>query len=64
MMMMPVMNGWEFLAAQKGDPTIAGVPVVVVAAIGSNQEDTANAAAVMKKPIEMQALLDTVKQYC
>ncbi len=32
-LMMPVMDGWEFRREQRRDPTIAGVPVVVLSAL-------------------------------
>src|SRR3989442_228935 len=32
-LMMPVMNGWEFLAVQRNDERLNKVPVVVVSAI-------------------------------
>ena len=31
-LMMPVMDGWEFRAAQRADRAIAGIPVVVLTA--------------------------------
>ena len=31
-LMMPVMNGWQFLEAQRKDPGLASVPVIVVTA--------------------------------
>lgn len=63
-LMMPVMNGWEFLAAQKGDQALANIPVVVVTAAGKDKEKSVEAAGYIKKPVELQSLLDTVKQYC
>lgn len=63
-LMMPVMNGWEFLAAQKGDLALANIPVVVVTAAGKSKENSIEAAGYIKKPVELQSLLDTVKQYC
>lgn len=63
-LMMPVMNGWEFLNAQKNDPALADIPVVVVTAAGKDKEKSVDAAGYIKKPVELQALLDTVKQYC
>ena len=63
-LMMPVMNGWEFLAAQKGDQQLAGIPVVVITAGGKDKDNTLDTAGYMQKPIELQSLLDTVKQFC
>jgi CheY-like chemotaxis protein len=59
-LMMPVMNGWQFRAAQRGDPEIALVPVVVVsAAVGSGLD----AVAYLHKPFDLLDLLSTVGQY-
>jgi CheY-like chemotaxis protein len=63
-LMMPVMNGWEFLTAQRADESIAKIPVVVVTAVGGNGRDTLKTAGYLKKPVELQSLLDAVKEYC
>lgn len=63
-LMMPVMNGWEFLEVQKSDPKIARIPVVVVTAAGKEKERTVSAAGFLKKPIELDTLLATVARYC
>src|SRR5687768_13520104 len=31
-LMMPVMDGWEFLAARKEDPRLASIPITVISA--------------------------------
>ena len=33
-LMMPVMDGWTFLAAQQADPILASIPVIVMSASG------------------------------
>ncbi|MCM2276479.1 MAG: response regulator [Oligoflexia bacterium] len=63
-LMMPVMNGWEFLDAQRSDPALASIPVVVVTAAGKDKEKTVGAAGFIKKPIELEVLLEVVKRYC
>src|SRR4051812_37667489 len=37
-MMMPVMNGWEFLQMQRQDEILATIPVVVVSAGGEKAQ--------------------------
>ena len=32
-LMMPVMDGWEFRRRQQADPTVSGVPVIVLSAL-------------------------------
>jgi CheY-like chemotaxis protein len=62
-LMMPVMNGWEFLEAVKDDVALATIPVVAVTAFGDRVKDI-EVRAVVKKPFELDALLRLVKQYC
>jgi CheY-like chemotaxis protein len=61
-LMMPVMNGWEFLATRRQDPQLARVPVVVVSATG-NPTQLGGATAFLRKPVDMQRLLEVVHQY-
>ena len=65
-LMMPVMNGWEFRTVQQQDPSLSPIPVVVLSADGRIQEKAASidAASYLKKPIEFDLLLDTIKHYC
>lgn len=65
-LMMPVMNGWQFRAAQIADPSIAAVPVVVLSGAGNVPRETAaiDVAGYLRKPIDLDALLATVKRYC
>lgn len=62
-LMMPVMDGWDFLKAQKRDITIAPIPVVVVSAV-ADRVKSVGATGMLKKPIDLECLLKTVKQYC
>lgn len=58
-LMMPVMDGWSFRAEQQRDPSIAGIPVVVVSAVSDlgTRAGTLKAAALLAKPPEMDALV-------
>jgi two-component system chemotaxis response regulator CheY len=66
-LMMPVMNGWEFRAAQQDDPILAQIPVVVISA---DRDVAAKAAALqvpryLAKPVNLDVLLDMVRaHYC
>ena len=60
-LMMPVMNGWQFLEALRGRPTLAQVPVVVVTASPSA---VAGADATIRKPFDLDDLVTTVGRYC
>jgi CheY-like chemotaxis protein len=58
---MPVMDGWQFRAAQKARREWADIPVVVVSAHENLKEVAAIAPrACFKKPIDLDALLRTL----
>ena len=63
-LMMPVMSGEEFRAEQLRDPTLASIPVVVVSAHASAEERAAllGAAGCVKKPFEIEDLLEQVRR--
>lgn len=64
--MMPVMNGWEFLKArsQLGDTLIA-TPVFVVSANATADEvRRSDAKGYIKKPIDVELLLKIVRDNC
>ena len=64
-LMMPVMNGWQFRAAQASDPKIAGIPVVVVTAAGTRDDIPAiQADAWLSKPVDLDRLLATIGAIC
>jgi CheY-like chemotaxis protein len=62
-LMMPVMNGWQFLEARKKDSVIADLPVVVVSAV-AEQAQGAGATEIMRKPPDIDTLLETVAHHC
>jgi CheY-like chemotaxis protein len=62
-LLMPVMNGWEFRAAQAADPRLASIPVVVVSATeqaATETEPPLQPTAHLRKPITVEELLDVV----
>lgn len=65
-MMMPVLDGWQFRAAQQSDPELAAIPVVVLSA-----HDDAGAAAkqmacagYLRKPVDFTTLLALLHDHC
>jgi CheY-like chemotaxis protein len=58
-LMMPVMSGWQFRSAQREDPSLSGIPVVVLSATYEQPEDLAVAAS-LRKPIDIDRLLEVV----
>jgi CheY-like chemotaxis protein len=61
-LMMPIMNGWEFLAARRNDPRLRNVPVVVVSAAGDPKR-LGEVTAFLRKPIDIRRLLQVVQEY-
>jgi CheY-like chemotaxis protein len=63
-LMMPGMNGWQFREAQKADPELAGVPVVVLSAVATEPwSDMEDVSARFPKPFNVGALLAAVGRY-
>jgi CheY-like chemotaxis protein len=60
-LMMPVMNGWEFLAAIAKDPLLQEIPVVVLTA--AEQAAVPGAMEVLIKPMDLKELLRIVERY-
>jgi len=62
--MMPVMDGWTFRAKQREDPRLASIPVVIFTAHASARDvaEKMGAAAFLKKPVDLEALLATVRR--
>ena len=63
-LMMPIMNGWQFRSAQKEDPALAAIPVVVISAVVPDHAPPIDANAYMRKPLDLDRLLTTVRTFC
>lgn len=62
--MMPKMNGYEFRAEQLKDDSINKIPTVVFSAAGRfDEEDAFQFTATVKKPLDLQRLIDLVKMH-
>ncbi len=62
-MVMPAMNGEEFVAAISSDSALHMIPVVLISAF----PEVANkvvAKSFMRKPIDLDALLNVVRHHC
>jgi CheY-like chemotaxis protein len=58
---MPVMNGWDFLAAWQCQPVSRAVPVVVISAGGRREEQAPlDVQAYLTKPFDIDRLVATV----
>lgn len=62
-LMMPIMDGWQFLDEQQKTPRTASIPVVVLSASASfaGMKDT---LMFMRKPVAVMPLLDLIARYC
>ncbi len=63
-LMMPVMSGWEFLEHVREDERLRNIPIVVVTAAGEPRDAPEGAMRVLRKPLDLEALLGLVRQYC
>lgn len=63
--MMPVLDGWGFLAERASEPLLADVPVVVISGCHdvTGRAKEAGAVAVVRKPIEPETLLRVVEHF-
>jgi CheY-like chemotaxis protein len=62
-LMMPVMDGWAFRRAQRLDPEIADIPVIVLTAAGNIQHAELRAAAVFPKPVPFDSVLQALRDH-
>lgn len=65
-LMMPVMDGFQFVKAKESSPGLAAVPVALLSADAQLREKAARLGVQkwLKKPIELDAVMDVVEQYC
>jgi CheY-like chemotaxis protein len=59
-LMMPRMDGWEFLRRQSIDPSIANIPTIVL----SGSHLPAGAKHQLSKPVDVERLIALVNQHC
>jgi CheY-like chemotaxis protein len=62
-MMMPIMNGREFLDTIMQDAYLAPIPVLVVSAV-ADRTDTKGSVGFLKKPIDLDIILNVVANFC
>jgi CheY-like chemotaxis protein len=63
-LMMPVMNGWEFLHEKSRDDDLNAVPVLVVSANPPASLLEEHVRGVMRKPVQLEQLRSAVAQVC
>lgn len=62
-LMMPVMNGWEFVAVLEKNKELSKIPVVIVTAY-AGQAGTIHTQGVINKPFDLDSLTQTVRKWC
>jgi CheY-like chemotaxis protein len=66
-MLLPGLDGWDFLTMRQPDAALAAVPVVILTGLGVASPEWAHslgAAACFRKPLPVPALLDEVRRLC
>ncbi|MBI3183929.1 MAG: response regulator [Myxococcales bacterium] len=59
-LMMPVMNGWQFLEELARDSALASVPVIVMTAHSNPGRLALRPVELMQKPLKLDALLGAI----
>jgi CheY-like chemotaxis protein len=62
-LMMPIMNGWQFVEELRKDDQLKSIPVVVVTAFNERTRPI-DAQNILKKPVDLDILFKTADQYC
>jgi DNA-binding response OmpR family regulator len=62
-LLMPVMNGMEFLKEKRHEDTIAQIPVCIVSGV-AEKPDMKGVSGFVKKPIDLDVLLKFIKSHC
>ncbi len=60
-LMMPVMNGWQFLSAIEKSPVLKKIPIIVVT-VFSDQAKDLKVRGVIKKPFDLNDLIKEVNE--
>lgn len=63
-LMMPVMDGWKFVEIFEKDTSLNSIPYALLTAYVENTNEIKNARAVIKKPIDLEILNSTLKNFC
>jgi CheY-like chemotaxis protein len=64
-MILPGSDGWKFIEERKRDHNLSAIPFLIVTGLGIASDEWASsmgAAALLRKPINIEKLLDRVRQ--
>jgi CheY-like chemotaxis protein len=59
-LMMPVMTGWDLMVHMGEEPTLWGIPVIVVSGAGSTRPVPRGVIASIPKPVDLPLLMETL----
>ena len=62
-LMMPKTNGWQFLDAQRNDPKLAEIPVVVCSAYAESAKSV-HPDSFVAKPVQYHDLIGAIRSHC
>ena len=66
-MLMPVLDGWLFMRELRQLPGCEAIPVVVVTGMtvaSAEWTKALGAVALVRKPVDVELLLDTIRRHC
>ncbi len=65
-LMMPEMNGWEFLDSRRQEPALAHIPVAILSGVDrlEAKADALGVCTLLSKPVELNTLLEVVARNC
>jgi CheY-like chemotaxis protein len=63
-LMMPVMDGWQFLEERQRNARLAGIPVVILSARDDQGGRVLDANGFLRKPFARDDLLRVVREHC
>jgi len=63
-LMMPVMDGWQFMEKKRVDARLNAIPVVAFSALEERKISAAHTDDVIRKPINPDVMIKVIKKYC
>jgi CheY-like chemotaxis protein len=61
-LMMPVMTGWDLMARVEQEPSLRGLPVVIVSGAGTTRPAPRGILASIPKPLDLALLMETLER--
>jgi CheY-like chemotaxis protein len=62
-LVMPGMDGWQFVGVVQADPRMSAIPIVIASAHAATHAPTGT-AGVLHKPFELDELFAVVEEHC